>query len=73
VWAIFQNRCHLKDWIDNDPLMPRDVKDRIVSAAEASPVLAVCNDMASGTKHLHRSKAGAAHSRRTISTGGDPR
>jgi hypothetical protein len=70
VWAFFQNCWHLKDWVRHDPLVPPDVKDRIVSAAEASTVLAICNDMANGTKHLqlHRPRAGAAHSHVTLTT-----
>jgi hypothetical protein len=75
VWSFFQNCWHVKDWVKNDPLVPQDAKDRVKAAAEASAVLAVCNDMASGTKHLklHRPVAGAAHSHLTLSTGGDPR
>jgi hypothetical protein len=41
VWAFFQNCWHLKDWVKHDPLVPKDVKDRIVSAAEVSTVLAM--------------------------------
>jgi hypothetical protein len=71
VWAFFQNCWHLKDWVKHDPLVPQDIKDRIVSAAEVSTVLALCHDMANGTKHLHlhRPQAGAAHSHVTLATG----
>jgi hypothetical protein len=72
VFAFFQNCWHLKDWVRNDPLVPQKTKDRIKRAAESSPTLAICNDMASGTKHLklHGAKAGASHSHLRIANQG---
>lgn len=73
VWSFFQNCWHLKDWIRNDPLLSEDVKERIKEAVENSPVLAIANDMANGTKHLelHRPRAGASYDHVRIATGGE--
>jgi hypothetical protein len=72
VWAFFQNCWHLKDWVKHDPFVPPEMKDRIKSAVRTSMVLAVCHDMANGTKHLvlHGPQAGAAHSHVTLTTSG---
>jgi len=75
VWSFFQNCWHLKDWVRNDPLLPQDVKDRVVAAVEASITLAIANDMANGTKHLklHNARAPAAYSHtRIVYTGKGP-
>jgi hypothetical protein len=75
VFAFFQNCWHLKDWIRNDPLIPEDQKQRLKQAAEGSRTLAICNDMANGTKHLElkKARAGAAHSHiRIAAKGGGP-
>jgi hypothetical protein len=73
VWSFFQNCWHLKDWIKNDPLIPKDVKRRIKAAVESSDVLAIANDMANGTKHLElrNPRAGASHAHLTLATWGN--
>lgn len=72
VFAFFQNCWHLKDWISNDPLIPDGQKFRLKQAAENSSILAICNDMANGTKHLglKNARAGASHSHIHIATTG---
>jgi hypothetical protein len=72
VWSFFQACWHLKDWVRKDPLMDQTAKDRIKAAVEASPVLAIANDMANGTKHLgaHKPRAGASHAHTQIITSG---
>lgn len=70
VWTFFQNCWHLKDWVKYDPLVPPDIKYQIKLAVKASTVLAVCHDMANGTKHLvlDYPQAGASHSHVTLTT-----
>jgi hypothetical protein len=73
VWSFFQNCWHLKDWVKNDPLVPQEVKDRVVAAAESSNgILAVANDMANVAKHLklHDPEANAAHAFTRIAASG---
>ncbi len=72
VWSFFQNCWHLKDWIRHDPLLDDDVKARIKAAVEDSPVLAIANDMANGTKHLelHEPRAGASYSHLSLGPSG---
>jgi len=72
VWSFFQNCWHLKDWIRHDPEIEDDAKARFKAAVENSPVLAIANDMADGTKHLelHESRAGASYSHLSLATAG---
>jgi hypothetical protein len=63
--AFFQCCWHVKDWVLNDPDVPEEKADSIVASAEASPLLRICHDLCSGTKHLRldrpQSGSGAAH------------
>lgn len=52
LWSFFQNVWHLKDWVRNDPSIPKDVRDRVVDSAESSEVLQVCADLANRSKHF---------------------
>ncbi|MEO7665529.1 MAG: hypothetical protein ABIU97_00670 [Dehalococcoidia bacterium] len=52
VIAFFQNAWHLKDWIKNDPSVAEPIKSSVLSRFEAAVALAVCADVANGTKHL---------------------
>ena len=52
MWSFFQACWHLKDGIKHDPLVDAAAKTRIETAVEVSRMLAIANDMASGTKHL---------------------
>jgi hypothetical protein len=72
VWSFFQNCWNLKDWMKHDPLVPREVKDRVVVAAESSTILAVANDIANASKHLklNSPQANAAHSLTQIAASG---
>jgi hypothetical protein len=75
VWAFFQNCWHIKDWVKNDPVVADETKARIKHAVEASSVLAICNDIATGTKHrgVHKPRVGAEHgyTNMTIVPGGE--
>jgi len=57
VLTFFQNAWHLKDWIRNDPTIPKPVADAIVSLVEVSPELLVCADLCNGAKHLRRTRS----------------
>jgi len=65
TWAFFQCCWHVKDWVLNDPDVPEQKATSIVASAEASPLLRICHDLCSGTKHLRldrpQSGSGAAH------------
>ena len=52
VWAFFQNCWHVKDWMEYDPVVPRQKKDIVIELAHRSVVLRVCQEMCNGTKHL---------------------
>ena len=52
AWAFFQNCSHVKDWVDNDPLVSDPTKRAIISMAEGqSKALTICQDLCNGTKH----------------------
>jgi hypothetical protein len=72
VWSFFQNCWHLKDWVKNDPIVPQLMKTRIIVEVEKSRTLAICNDMANGTKHLslHRPHAEASYSHTQLTVSG---
>jgi hypothetical protein len=54
--STFQAIWHVKDWVRNDPILCTAQyvaqRDAIVAAAEASPILNVCQDICNGTKHF---------------------
>lgn len=55
LWAFFMNCWHVKDWVKNDALLPEALRKTVVAAADsraASPMVAVCADVANGIKHL---------------------
>jgi hypothetical protein len=60
VWGFFQNCWHVKDWMEHDPLVPRQTKDMAIELAHRSVVLRVCQEMCNGTKHLG-ARPGARH------------
>lgn len=51
LWSYFQHCYHLRDWIINDPAVPKLTKDAIVVGYSAIAELEVCGDLANGTKH----------------------
>jgi hypothetical protein len=51
LFHFFQDAHHLKDWLRNDPEVDL-LDDTIENAVSTSPVLAVCADLANGSKHL---------------------
>ena len=51
VISFFTMCWHVKDWIVNDDTIPLPVRDRIRIAANASPPLQICHDIANGAKH----------------------
>lgn len=52
AWAFFQNCWHVKDWLKNDLLAPKEQKDRAIKMAHKSPTLKICRELCNGTKHL---------------------
>jgi hypothetical protein len=58
VWAFFQNCWHIADWLWHDYRVPKVVRERAVKTAEKSRILAVCRDMANGTKHRKLTRGG---------------
>jgi hypothetical protein len=64
VWAFFMNCWHIKDWIENDPLVAKDIQTKIVNAAKASPILNISYDIATRAKHcgVRKPLAFAQHS-----------
>lgn len=61
MWAFFQNCWHVKDWIENDPLVPRSTKDAVIDHVHSrSPDLKMCQQLCNGTKHLGP-RPGASH------------
>ncbi len=65
MWSFFQHCWHIKDWVENDPQVPRRVMEAIIQAVYQSKTLIICQDLCNGTKHLHlkspRAGAGARH------------
>jgi hypothetical protein len=70
VWAFFQNCWHLRDWIHNDPSLPKNLRANVMEEWKREPCLLVCSDLANGTKHLAldrpRDGEGAKHSHRVL-------
>lgn len=52
MWSFFQHCWHVKDWVRNDPIVPQATKDLVVTDAEQSRTLTICQDLCNGTKHL---------------------
>jgi hypothetical protein len=52
LWAFFQNCWHLKDWIMNDPGVPRALGKRIFKSVKRCSSIIVCADLANRSKHL---------------------
>jgi hypothetical protein len=58
VWAFFQNCWHVIDWLGHDRLVPRALREQIISEVLVSKMLRVCRDMANGTKHRKLTRRG---------------
>lgn len=56
LWSFFQNAWHLKDWIENDGTLDKNIRKAIVDEAHRTFELQVCADIAVGTKHLSLTK-----------------
>jgi hypothetical protein len=52
VWAFFQNCHHMRDWVNNDPLISREKKSAVLKKAGNSLALRRSADLCNGTKHL---------------------
>jgi hypothetical protein len=55
-YAFFTTCFHLKDWLKNDPLVPKPVRKRAENLVNDKRSLGVCADIANGVKHLVRKK-----------------
>lgn len=51
IWAFFQNCWHLKDWIKNDPMLPKKIRDSIEKETETFDSLMICADLTNRSKH----------------------
>ncbi len=51
IWSFFQNCWHLKDWIKNDPELPRTIRDSIEKEIEQFESLLICADLSNRSKH----------------------
>jgi len=60
MWAFFQNCWHVKDWIQSDTTIPVATKDEVYRLAHQSAILAICQQLCNGTKHLGP-RPGASH------------
>jgi len=55
LYALFQNCWHLKDWIRNDSAAPKALRDAVEQTVHKQctvVALALCADLANGSKHL---------------------
>ena len=55
VYAFFQNCHHLKDWIQNDPVLSNthpDIKDKIDDFRQRRKCLQVCGNLCNCSKHM---------------------
>lgn len=69
VWAFFQNCHHLRDWINNDPLMSHLKKRAVLEKAGKSLALQRSADLCNGTKHLATKPTRHSHVDITIEPG----
>lgn len=65
MWSFFQHCWHIKDWVENDPVVSEAIKTAVIAEVYRSPALTICQDLCNGTKHLNlktpRAGAGARH------------
>jgi hypothetical protein len=52
IYHFFQDAWHLKDWIKNDPAVPRRVRVRVEEKVKKVRAFRVAADFANGTKHM---------------------
>ncbi len=52
IYHFFQDAWHLKDWIENDPLVPSTVGDQVKQELGLARTFRVAADFANGTKHM---------------------
>ena len=52
LWSFFKDCWHVKDWIQNDQVLPEALRDAVVRDVHASRVLLVCRSIANAAKHL---------------------
>lgn len=51
IWSFFQNCWHLKDWIKNDPMLSKIIRDSIEKETEQFENLLICADLSNRSKH----------------------
>lgn len=51
LWAFFQNCWHLRDWIAEDKSIRKRQRNSILSMANSSKALAICQCIANRSKH----------------------
>jgi hypothetical protein len=49
---FYQDAYHLKDWLKNDPTVPASAVGAIEADVKIDPFLALCADVANGSKHF---------------------
>lgn len=52
ILAFFQNCYHLRDWIKNDKLAPKNIKDGLKSFIDSNDCFRYCADITNASKHL---------------------
>jgi hypothetical protein len=55
-YTFFVTCFHLKDWLKNDPSVPKPTRDQVENFVDRRPSLRACADIANGVKHLVRTK-----------------
>jgi hypothetical protein len=63
--SFFMHAWHLKDHVEHDSTLSASIRKLVVSAAHASRILKVCQDVANGLKHF-RTKPSTLTGGRTI-------
>ncbi len=56
VYSFFINCYHLKDWIRNDAMLSKNVKDAVEPHINSSRSLKLCADICNSQKHLALTK-----------------
>lgn len=55
--AFFTCCFHLKDWLDADKKVPREIRDKVEDYLESDLWLRLCADLANGSKHMVLNKS----------------